>query len=68
VPLCRRCHFRYDGLKLGGLTRSKLDRNGAAVIRQRIADGDRLMDIAADYGISPPTVSNIKAGRIWRVV
>lgn len=37
-------------------------------IRRRLAVGDRHQDIAADYGVSRPTISQIHIGRNWRRV
>ena len=44
----------------------KLDLAKVTEIIRRRAMGQRPVDIARDFGISQPTVSNIFAGRIWR--
>ena len=43
-----------------------IDENIAEEIRVAIANGDRQCDIALKYGISQPTVSQIKRGITWR--
>lgn len=43
----------------------KLSRSDIPTIRSRIAQGERPSVIAADYGVSQQTISNIKLGRRW---
>lgn len=35
------------------------------IIRQRLAAGEVARVIAADFGVSPPTISDVKTGRKW---
>lgn len=35
-------------------------------VKAAVADGRRIRDVAADYGMSPSTVSNMVRGRIYR--
>ena len=46
----------------------KLTPDDVRTIRLRVKAGDRNKDIAADYGIHPTTVCQIKSGRIWSAV
>lgn len=45
--------------------KAKLTTAGVIDIRRRIAAGDRLDYIARDFGVSPVTISGIKARRRW---
>jgi len=51
-----------------GTNGQKLTPDDVRTIRKRIVAGDRNLDIAADYGIDPSTVCQIKSGRIWSSV
>ena len=46
--------------------RSKLTEDDIPVIRARLAKRDRQVSIAADFGVSTSSISNIKTGRTWR--
>lgn len=48
-----------------GTAQYRLTSADAHAIRDRLARGDRVTDVAADYGIARCHVSNIKAGRKW---
>lgn len=45
---------------------AKLTENDVPVIRQRLAQGESRLTIAADYGVSKDTIWQIKKGYIWR--
>lgn len=47
---------------------ARLSEDDVRVIRRRIADGDRYIDIAADFKICKATVSHIANGRLWKNV
>lgn len=47
-------------------SRQKLSADSARAIRARYAEGERPVDLAKEFGISPSTVSNIGAGRVWK--
>lgn len=49
--------------KRRGKPKAKLTASQASEIR---ASGGRPIDVAREYGISPSTVSNIRAGRVWK--
>ena len=42
-----------------------LTKEQAMEVKRRAKNGERQIDIAAEFGISQPTVSAIKLGRIW---
>lgn len=46
--------------------RSKLNAAGALAIRTRWAAGELQRDLAAEFGLSQPTVSQICTGKSWR--
>lgn len=48
--------------------RVKLTEDGVREIRVRLARGDRLTDIATDYGVVPTTIAWIRDGEHWRSV
>jgi len=45
---------------------TKLNRASVEQIKQLIAEGVLLKDIAKKFGVSSSIISNIKAGRIWK--
>ena len=45
---------------------SRLKNIEIPIIRRRLAAGDRVKDIAIDYGVSRQAISMIKIGRNWR--
>lgn len=47
--------------------KNRLTASQATAIRRRYLNGDRPVDLAREYGVSASTVSNIGAGRIWKV-
>lgn len=44
---------------------SKISEDTARAIKQRLAAGDRGIDIAADFGVTKHHVSLIKRGKVW---
>lgn len=46
--------------------RIKLDAMKAAEIRRRAAAGERTIDLAKEFGVTPAAVSRIKKGEIWK--
>lgn len=44
---------------------SKITSGSVAEIRRRLVAGDTQKDIAADIGLDPSTISNIKTGKSW---
>jgi hypothetical protein len=52
--------------KRAGRVFYKLTREDAAAIKVRLGTGELLRTIAADYGVSLPTISKIRSGRTWR--
>jgi hypothetical protein len=54
--------------RFGYTRRSKLTEEDIPGIRERIAKGDMLKDIAADYGVSSTTISAIKSGGTWSYI
>jgi uncharacterized protein YjcR len=44
---------------------SKLTEDDIGPIRDRIANGEMLKDIAKDYGVSPTTIGSVKRGYTW---
>lgn len=55
-------------LTLAQRRRSKLDLDTVRAIRERAAAGEFQRDMAAEYGISPSSVSAIVMHKIWREV
>jgi len=47
---------------------SRLKNKDIMVIRQRIAAGHTNKCIANDYGVTPPTINQIKTGKRWRYI
>lgn len=45
---------------------SKLKDLQVAAIRERLATGERGIDLAAEYGVSTSTISAIRTGQVWR--
>jgi hypothetical protein len=45
--------------------RSKLTEEDIPKIRERIANGEMLKTIAADYKVSPTTIGSIRRGYTW---
>lgn len=45
--------------------KAKLTESQVRQIKARIAAGDRGIDLAAAYGVSPSTIGEIKRGRLW---
>lgn len=46
-------------------SRAKLSPSEVRVILRRVQNGDRQIDVAADYGVSKQTVNAIVKGRRW---
>lgn len=44
----------------------KLSEAQVRAIRQRLTEGERGCDLAAEFGVSRPTITDIKTGRKWR--
>ena len=44
---------------------AKLTNDQAKEIRRRRANGERGIDLAAEFGVSPPTISEIALGKAW---
>ena len=44
---------------------AKLTEEDINPIRDRIANGEMLKDIAKDYGVGPTTIGGIKSGGTW---
>lgn len=61
-------HLRKIGLpqRGSGNHRARLTEAYVVEIMWRLANGERAIDLAAEYGIRPDTVGHIKAGRAWR--
>ena len=57
----KRAHGTYDLRRAG-----KLSVQAAADIRTRYAAGQRQADLAAEYGVSRPTITRIVNGSTWR--
>lgn len=53
---------RYTG---AGNPKAKLTDDGVREIKRRAAAGERNMDLAAEFGIHPNSVSKIKSGATW---
>lgn len=47
---------------------AKLGPNDAAIIKRRIAQGEFLNRIAADFDVNPGRISEIKSGKMFRDV
>ena len=45
---------------------SKLNDKKVMDIKERIFRGEKIKDIAAIYGVSGPTISHIKCGKVWK--
>lgn len=58
--------WRHVPGSLHSVSRSKLDERSVKEIRALHAAGRRTKDLAASYGVSTSTISNIIAGRKWR--
>lgn len=43
----------------------KLNQSTAQTILGRVAAGERQKDLAAEFGVSPATISNLVAGKSW---
>ena len=54
--------------KKTGRTRNKLTEEQVTEIRQRLAEGEQQIPIAARYGVRKSTISMIKSGRIRKQV
>lgn len=55
-------HHDASGEKNG---RAKLTKGEVVAIRDRVATGSRIVDLAREYRVSIDTVSNIKARKAW---
>lgn len=55
-----------DMFQRGGTGRLRLTYEQAAEIRERALAGERGIDLAAEYGVTPSTVSVIKLGKQWQ--
>jgi hypothetical protein len=55
-----------DMFQRGGTRRLRLTYEQAAEIRERALAGERGIDLAAEYGVTPSTVSVIKLGKQWQ--
>lgn len=76
--MCRSCHRKYDltpekrlmAMKnLLSTTRkfkTKLKLEDVKVIRERVAKGHRLVDIAKDYKVDPTTIGYIRDNKLWK--
>ena len=58
-PPLKRGEAHYEG---------KLTEQSVRVIRERRSTGERLVDIAADFGVTPALISHIATRRKWRHV
>jgi hypothetical protein len=47
-------------------TNKKISKLIADNIRSRIANGEKQQDLADEFGLKQPAISNIKRGRTWR--
>ena len=56
------------GTMVGTKSHAILTRDEVIVIRERFAAGERGMDLAKEYGLSRPTISDIVHGTTWRDV
>jgi hypothetical protein len=54
-----------DAVNKGRYSRSKISRSQAAEIKSALSMGARTVEMARRYGISPQSISNIRAGRTW---
>lgn len=61
-------HAHRTGLMHNRRGPSKLRPDEVAIIKARLARGDRQKDIAADYKVTPPNISAIHSGLTWRDV
>ena len=61
-PLCKLCHVAYDRDTL----KRKLTPEQVITIRARSAAGARRIDLAAEYGVAAPTISQIVHRKKWR--
>jgi hypothetical protein len=55
--LCPVCHRVFDGL-------TKLSQEDAKLIRIRVAGGETMRKVSADYGVDRKTVSNLVNGKV----
>ena len=55
-----------DMHRRGGTKRMKVNYETATVIRERALAGERGIDLAAEYGVTPSTISVIKLGKQWK--
>lgn len=62
-------HKRKHGTLMRGekVPTSKLKKDQVHDIRIALSRGARVTDIARAYGMSQPTISNIKSGKTWRM-
>lgn len=58
LGLCQPMHGSRSG-------KAKLNEASVALIRARLAAGERLVPIAADYGVTPTTISYIRNYKTW---
>ncbi len=73
VPLCARCHSRYDwppeGRTQGSANgNAKLTEAQVAEIKAALRAGQTITSIARASGTPAPTIGSIKNGRSWRHV
>lgn len=73
AAMCRRCHRRYDfarasmeqGFAGFAPQRAKLTLDQVRELRRRRGDGEKLKDLAAEYGVRTSTLSQIVNGKRW---
>src|SRR5260221_745157 len=73
IPLCARCHQRYDGqtehrARGSAVPASKLVEAQVAEIKAALRAGRTVVTVAREYGRHWATINSIKAGRTWRHV
>lgn len=56
---------RYIGRRRHGM---KLTKRKVRLIKDRLAAGERQKDIAADFNVGQPTISEINTGRTWYIL
>lgn len=56
---------RANAPRGSAMSNALLTESDIPIIRQRLADGDRRRDVAADYGVSLSTIDTVKSRRTW---
>jgi len=59
-------HSYKNGLQKPNITNAKINFKIAQQIRKRILDGERVKDLAKEFGFYPGNISAIKHNRIWK--